>query len=248
LPIEGGIVIGLNRLNRILRVDPLDRVAVVEPGVANLAVSKVAAPYGLYFAPDPSSQPICTIGGNLAFNSGGAHCLKYGMTSNHVLGIKAVLPDGEVVQLGGDSLEGTGPDLVGLYVGSEGLFGVVLEVTLRLMPSPEKYRTVLAAYSSLEAAGNAVSQVVNAGILPGALEIMDALAIEAAEAAVEANYPPGAAAVLVVELEGDEDQVEAEFHRLMQVIDASGAESHRIQQTAYASGKGARALFRRWDV
>jgi glycolate oxidase len=230
LPIEGGIVIGLNRLNRILRVDPLDRVAVVEPGVANLAVSEAAAPYGLYFAPDPSSQPICTIGGNLAFNSGGAHCLKYGMTSNHVLGIKAVLPDGEVVQMGGDSLEGIGPDLVGLYVGSEGLFGVALEVTLRLMPSPEVYRTVLAAYSSLEEAGNAVSQVVNAGILPGALEIMDALAIEAAEAAVQANYPPGAAAVLVVELEGDRDQVEAEFHRMMQVIDASGADEVRIAQ------------------
>lgn len=232
LPIEGGIVIGLNRMNRVLRVDPLNRVAVVEPGVANLAVSEAAAPYGLYYAPDPSSQPICTIGGNLAFNSGGAHCLKYGMTSNHVLGIKAVLPDGEVVQLGGDSLEGVGPDLVGLYVGSEGLFGVALEVTLRLMPSPERYRTVLAAYSSLEAAGNAVSQVVNAGILPGALEIMDALAIEAAEAAVQANYPPGAAAVLVVELEGDRDQVEAEFHRLMQVIDASGADEVRIAQDA----------------
>lgn len=230
LPIEGGIVIGLNRLNRVLRVDPLNRVAVVEAGVANLAVTEAAAPYGLYFAPDPSSQPICTIGGNLAFNSGGAHCLKYGMTSNHVLGIKAVLPDGEVVQLGGDSLEGIGPDLVGLYVGSEGLFGVALEVTLRLMPSPEVYRTVLVAYSSLEAAGNAVSQVVNAGILPGALEIMDALAIEAAEAAVQANYPPGAAAVLVVELEGDRDQVEAEFHLLMQVIDASGADEVRIAQ------------------
>jgi glycolate oxidase len=230
LPVEDGIVIALNRLDHILRLDPQERIAVVEPGVANLAVSQAAAPYGLYYAPDPSSQPICTIGGNLAFNSGGAHCLKYGMTSNHVLGIKDVLPDGEVVELGGDSLEGPGLDLVGFYVGSEGLFGVALEITLRLMPKPELYRTLLAAYDSLEAAGKAVSQVVGAGILPGALEIMDRLAIEAAEAAVQANYPPGAAAVLVVELEGDREQVEAEFVRLMQVIDASGANEVRIAQ------------------
>ena len=230
LPLEDGIVIALNRLNHILRLDPLERIAVVEPGVANLAVSQAAAPYGLYYAPDPSSQPICTIGGNLAFNSGGAHCLKYGMTSNHVLGIKAVLPDGEVVELGGDSLEGPGLDLVGLYVGSEGLFGVALEITLRLMPKPEIYRTLLASYDSLELAGKAVSQVVAAGILPGALEIMDRLAIEAAEAAVQANYPPHAAAVLVVELEGDREQVEEEFALLMQVIDASGADEVRVAQ------------------
>jgi glycolate oxidase len=230
LPLEDGIVIALNRLNHILRLDPLERIAVVEPGVANLAVSQAAAPYGLYYAPDPSSQPICTIGGNLAFNSGGAHCLKYGMTSNHVLGIKAVLPDGEVVELGGDSLEGPGLDLVGLYVGSEGLFGVALEITLRLMPKPEIYRTLLASYDSLELAGEAVSRVVAAGILPGALEIMDRLAIEAAEAAVQANYPPNAAAVLVVELEGDREQVEEEFALLMQVIDASGADEVRVAQ------------------
>jgi glycolate oxidase len=230
LPLEDGIVIALNRLNHILRLDPQERIAVVEPGVANLAVSLAAAPYGLHYAPDPSSQPICTIGGNLAFNSGGAHCLKYGMTSNHVLGIKAVLPDGEVVELGGDSLEGPSLDLVGLYVGSEGLFGVALEITLRLMPKPEMYRTLLASYTSLESAGKAVSQVVAAGILPGALEIMDRLAIEAAEAAVQANYPPNAAAVLVVELEGDREQVEEEFSLLTQVIESSGADEVRVAQ------------------
>jgi len=194
LPVEGGIVIALNRLDRILRIDPENRIAVVEAGVVNLDVSAAAQPYGLYYAPDPSSQPICTIGGNLAFNSGGAHCLKFGMTSNHVLGIKAVLPDGEVVQLGDESLEGIGPDLVGLFVGSEGLFGIALEVILRLMPKPEIFKTVLASYSSLEGAGNAVSQVVASGLLPGAMEMMDKLAIQAAEAAVQANYPPGAAA------------------------------------------------------
>ncbi|MCL4862941.1 MAG: FAD-binding protein, partial [Caldilineaceae bacterium] len=141
LPVEEGIVIALNRLNRILKLDPQQRIAVVEPGVVNLDVSKAAAPYGLYYAPDPSSQLICTIGGNVAFNSGGAHCLKYGMTANHVLGLKVVLPDGEVAQLGGESLEQMGPDLTGFFVGSEGLFGIALEITLRLMPKPALYRT-----------------------------------------------------------------------------------------------------------
>jgi glycolate oxidase len=230
LPIKDGIVIALNRLNHILRLDPQERIAVVEPGVVNLEVSKAAAVHGLYFAPDPSSQTICTIGGNIAFNSGGAHCLKYGMTSNHVLGIKAVLPDGEVVQLGGESLEDDGLNLAGLYVGSEGLFGVALEITLRLMPKPELYRTVLASYGSLEAAGNAVSQVVASGLLPGALEFMDRLAIQAAEAAVQANYPPGAEALLIFELEGDRDQVEEEFKVLMEVVDATHPDSIRVAQ------------------
>ena len=184
LPIAEGIVIALNRLNRILHLDPIERIAVVEPGVVNLDVSQAAAPHGLYYAPDPSSQLICTIGGNVAFNSGGAHCLKYGMTANHVLGIKAVLPDGELVQLGGDSLEPVGPDLTGFFVGSEGLFGIALEITLRLLPKPDRYRTVLASYSSLGAAGDAVADVVASGLLPGAMEIMDKLAIEAAEASV----------------------------------------------------------------
>src|SRR3990172_6616695 len=137
----------------------------------------VAPPYGLYFAPDPSSQPVCTIGGNIAFNSGGAHCLKYGMTANHVLGLTVVLADGEMVRIGGESLETVGPDLVGVFVGSEGLFGIALEITLRLLPRPEVYRTLLAAYQSLEVAGDAVAQVVAAGVLPGAIHIMDRLAI-----------------------------------------------------------------------
>lgn len=231
LPIEDGIVIAMHRLNRILKIDPQERIAVVEPGVINLEVTKAAAPYGLFYAPDPSSQPICTIAGNVAFNAGGAHCLKYGATSNHVLGLKVVLADGQVVQLGGESVESVGPDLVGLYVGSEGLFGVVLEVILRLAPRPEAYRTVLAAYDNLQQAGEAVAQVVRSGLLPGAIEIMDALAIEAAEAAVQADYPPGARVVLIVELEGEQQQVEAEFLRLQQVMDASGARAVYIAQT-----------------
>jgi glycolate oxidase len=223
LPVADGIVIALNRLNRILRLDPEEQRAVVEPGVVNLDVSKAAAPFGLYYAPDPSSQQVCTIGGNIAFNSGGAHCLKYGMTSNHVLGLKVVLPDGEVTSLGGDSLEHVGPDWTGLYVGAEGLFGVALEITLRLLPRPETYRTVLAAYRSLQAAGDAVGLVVASGLLPAAMEIMDRLAIQAAEAAVNAGYPRDAAAVLIVELDGEKRQVDAEFIRLREVIDASGA-------------------------
>ena len=230
LPVEGGILIALNRLNKILRLEPEERLAVVEPGVINLEVSKAAAPYGLYFAPDPSSQPICTIGGNLAFNSGGAHCLKYGMTSNHILGIKAVLPDGEVIKIGGESLESVGPDLVGLYVGSEGLFGVALEITLRLLPKPELYRTVLVAYPNLRSAGEAVARIVATGLLPGAIEIMDRLAIQAAEAAVDANYPANATAILIVELDGEAQQVKEEFKRLMAVIESSGAQEVRIAQ------------------
>jgi glycolate oxidase len=230
LPIEDGVLIALNRLNRIVRLDPEERTAVVEPGVINLDVTRAASSYGLYYAPDPSSQSVCTIGGNIAFNSGGAHCLKYGMTSNHILGIRAVLPDGEIVTFGGDSQEGVGPDLVGLYVGSEGLFGVALEVTVRLLPKPELFRTVLAAYRSLEAAGEAVAQVVASGLLPGAMEIMDRLAIQAAEAAVHAGYPRDAAALLIVELDGETGQVEREFQHLLPIIEASGAYEVRVAQ------------------
>jgi glycolate oxidase len=228
LPVEGGIVIALNRLNRIIRLEPEQRIAVVEPGVINLDVTKAASPHRLYFAPDPSSQLICTIGGNLAFNSGGAHCLKYGMTSNHILGIKAVLPEGDVVELGGESLENVGPDMVGLFVGSEGLFGIALEITLRLLPKPEKFRTVLAAYNSLESAGQAVSMIVASGLLPGALEIMDNLAIQAAEAAVQAGYPQDAAGLLIVELDGEIDAVETEFSALMEVVEESGPYEIRV--------------------
>lgn len=230
VPVKDGVVIALNRLNRILRLDLQERLAVVEPGVINLNISRAVAADGFYYAPDPSSQQICTIGGNIAFNSGGAHCLKYGMTSNHVLAIKAVLPDGEVVQLGSESVEGVGPDLIGLFVGSEGLFGVALEITVRLLPRPEKYQTVLAAYHSLETAGNAVASVIASGLLPGAIEMMDRLAIQAAEAAVQANYPPGAEAVLIVELEGEAEQVAAEYQWLQQLIAESGAYEVRVAQ------------------
>ncbi len=228
VPIAGGIVIALNRMNRILRLDPGQRIAVVEPGAINTAVSQAAARHRLYYAPDPSSQTICTIGGNVAFNAGGAHCLKYGMTSNHVIGLTVVLADGEVAELGGESLESVGPDLAGVYVGNEGLFGVAVEITLRLLPMPETYRTLLAAYDRLEAAGDAVGKVVAAGFLPGAMEIMDRLAIEAAEAAVHPGYPAGATALLIVELEGEKAGVDVEFARLNEVIRGTGAYEVRI--------------------
>ena len=221
LPIKEGIVITLNRLNRILRLDPAQRFAVVEPGVINALVSVAAAPHGLHYAPDPSSQSICTIGGNVAFNSGGAHCLKHGMTSNHVLGIKAVLATGEVVEWGGASREQVGPDWCGLFVGNEGLFGIALEVTLQLLPKSECFHTVLAGYRTLEQAGDAVSAIVASGLLPGAIEIMDALALEAAVAAVHAEYPPGCEAVLIVELEGSRETVAIERVRLDEIIAAS---------------------------
>jgi glycolate oxidase len=221
LPVEGGIVIALNRLNRILSLDPDARVAVVEPGVINLAISAAAAPHGLLYAPDPSSQSVCTIGGNLAFNSGGAHCLKHGMTANHILGLRVVLPDGETVELGGDSTEHVGPDWTAMFTGCEGLFGIAVEATVRLLPIPEAVRTALAVFDSLERAGDAVAAIVEAGLVPVAMEIMDALAIEAAEASVKPGYPRGEA-LLIVELEGEEEVVEGELAAVESLLRAAG--------------------------
>jgi len=246
LPVENGIVIALNRLNRILRLDARERIAVVEPGVINTQVTDAAAPHGLHYAPDPSSQTICTIGGNVAFNSGGAHCLKYGMTSNHVLGIKAVLATGEVVEFGGASREQIGADFTGLFTGNEGLFGIALEITLQLLPRAECFHTVLAGYRTLEEAGNAVSAVVASGLLPGAIEIMDTLAIQAAEAAVHAGYPRGCEAMLIVELEGPREKVAAERVRLDALLAASQPVETRIAKNGaerLAIWKGRKCAF-----
>lgn len=232
VPHESGIVIALNRMSRILSLDPDLRVAVVEPGAVNLALSAAAAPHGLYYAPDPSSQQICTIGGNVAFNSGGAHCLKYGMTSNHILGMRVVLPDGTVDELGGESAEQVGPDWLGMYVGSEGLFGIVSQITVRLLPKPEAFHTVLAGYETLEQAGDAVTRIVGSGLLPGALEIMDRLSMQAASAAVGAKYPQGCEAVLIVELDGARDWVEVERLKLEALIEGSGASAVQVARDA----------------
>ncbi|MCW2724713.1 MAG: linked oxidase domain protein [Frankiales bacterium] len=218
LPVADGVLIVLSRLRGMGPVDPDNARIVVEPGVINLWVSREAAPYDLAYAPDPSSQQICSIGGNVAENSGGAHCLKYGFTVNHVTGAEVVLPDGEVVHLGGTAAERPGYDLLGAFVGSEGTLGVATEVTLRLIRVPEAVQTMLVGFTSIEDAGGAVSDIIAAGILPAAIEMMDALAIEAAEAAVGCGYPAGAVAVLVIELDGPQVEVEAQFAQVERIV------------------------------
>ncbi|GAY07823.1 FAD-linked oxidase C-terminal domain-containing protein [Pseudonocardia sp. N23] len=222
LPVADGIVISLARLNRVLDVDPVDRRATLEPGVTNLDVTAAAAPHGLYYAPDPSSQQVCTIGGNVAENSGGAHCLKYGFTTNHVLSMEVVLPDGSVVTLGGDTAEQSGPDLRGVFLGSEGTLGIATSITVRLLRAPETVRTLLADFPSVEAASDVVSDVVAAGIVPAAVEMMDTLAIEAAEEAVHAGYTVGTPAALVVELDGPAEECEVQFEQVKEICDRHG--------------------------
>jgi glycolate oxidase len=204
LPVADGIVISLARLNRVLEVDLERGRAVVEPGVTNLDITKAVAADGYYYAPDPSSQQVCTIGGNVAENSGGAHCLKHGFTVNHVLAADIVLADGSLVTLSRDD---AGPDLLGVFVGSEGTLGIAVRVVVRVLRAPETVRTLLAGFATTDAAGDAVSHTISAGILPSAIEMMDALTIEAVEAAVGAGYPAGAGAVLIVELDGPAAQV-----------------------------------------
>ena len=223
LPVAGGIVISLTRMKRVLEIDWASGRIVVEPGITNLAVTEAVAAEGFYYAPDPSSQQVCTIGGNVAENSGGAHCLKHGVTVNHVTGLELVLPDGELVELGGKGLDPAGLDLLGVVVGSEGTLGIATRVTLRILRRPEAVLTLLAGFPTTEAAGRAVSDVIAAGILPSAIEMMDALTIEAAEAAVQANYPAGVGAVLIVELDGVAAQVEEDRARVEEICRACGA-------------------------
>jgi glycolate oxidase len=215
LPHADGVLIVTSQMRRIVEIAPADERAVVEPGVINLQVTKAATPHGYYYAPDPSSQQICSIGGNVAENSGGAHCLKYGFTTNHVVGARIVAPDGELVQLGGRVPDAPGYDLLGAFVGSEGTLGITTEVTLRLVRLPESVRTLLAAFETIDQAGAATSAIIGAGVVPAAVEMMDALAIEAAEAAVSCGYPAGAGAVLIVELDGPAAEVEAQFAQVL---------------------------------
>jgi len=222
-PVAGGVVVSLARMNRILEIDLESQRVVVEPGVANLDVTRAVAAEGFFYAPDPSSQQVCTIGGNVAENSGGAHCLKHGFTVHHVTGLTLVLPDGDVVELGGKALDPDGPDLIGVIVGSEGTLGIVTQITLRIVRAPQVVRTLLAGFHTMDAAGAAVSEIVAVGILPSAIEMMDRLTIEAAELAVSPGYPEGAGAVLLVELDGVLEQVEddvAEVERICTDCDA----------------------------
>jgi glycolate oxidase len=224
LPVAEGIVISLARLTRILEIDVEQGHVVVEPGVANLDVTRAVAGDGFYYAPDPSSQQVCTIGGNIAENSGGAHCLKYGFTVNHVLAAEIVLPDGELVEL---SVWDDGPGLLGAFIGSEGTLGIATKLTLRILRAPETVRTLLAGFGHTDEAGGAVSDVIAGGILPAAIEMMDAVTMEAAEAAVHANYPDGCGAVLIVELDGPLAQVEEDLARVESICRANDAREIR---------------------
>jgi glycolate oxidase len=230
LPAKDGVLIVLTRLNRILDIDIPNQRITVEPGVINLDVTRQVAPHGYYYAPDPSSQLICSIGGNVAENSGGAHCLKYGFTVHHVLGLEAVLPNGELIHVGGPALDPPGLDLMGVMVGSEGTLAVVTKVTLRLLRKPEAVQTLLAAFDSTEAAGNVVSDIIAAGIIPAAVEMMDRLTLEAAEAAVHPNFPD-AEAVLIVELDGPRSEVSELFALVEQQCWARKAHAVEVART-----------------
>ena len=245
LPVENGVVIALSRLNRVLDVDIPNRRVTVEPGVTNLEITRQVAPFGYYYAPDPSSQQVCSIGGNVAENSGGAHCLKYGFTVHHVLGVEAVLPNGELAQFGGALVDAPGPDLLGLLIGSEGTLAVVTRVTVRILRKPETVQTLLAAFDTIDAGGAAVSDVIGAGIIPAAIEMMDTLAIEAAEAAVHPGFPP-ADTVLIVELDGPAAEVRALFEDVERICRANGATTVEVAQTEQQRAriwKGRKAAF-----
>ena len=230
LPVENGIVISLTRMNRILEVDLANAQVVVEPGVLNLDVTGRVEARGYFYAPDPSSQSVCSIGGNVAENSGGAHCLKYGFTTTHVLGLEVVLPDGSLIHLGGKTLDVPGYDLAGVFVGSEGTLGIATKIILRVVKRPECVQTLLAAFPSTNEAGAAVSGIIAAGMLPAAIEMMDNLAIQAAEAAVHANYP-NCGGLLLVELDGPFAEVEALMSRVYEICRANGSDEIRLAQS-----------------
>jgi glycolate oxidase len=230
LPHADGVLIVMSKMRDILEIDRDNQRAVVEPGVINLQLTRAAQPGGYYFAPDPSSQQVCSIGGNLAENSGGAHCLKYGFTAGHVTGVEFVTPLGELVYIGGKAVDFPGYDLLGAIVGSEGTLGIATKVTVRLTRLPETVQTVLAAFADTDTAGQAVSAIIGAGVIPAAIEMMDALAIEAAEAAVQCGYPEGAGAVLIVELDGAQATVDRQFEQVTAFCTEAGAFEIRIAE------------------
>jgi glycolate oxidase len=217
-------------MKRILEIDPVARTARVQPGVRNLAISEATAPYGLYYAPDPSSQIACSIGGNVAENSGGVHCLKYGLTVHNVLRLRAVTIEGELIEVGGEGPDAPGYDLLALLIGSEGLLAVTTEITVKLLPKPVKAQVVLAAFDSVVKAGEAVANVIGAGIIPAGLEMMDKLATEAVEQFVHAGYPLDAEAILLCEADGTEEEVAAEIEKMSRVMRESGATDIRLSR------------------
>jgi glycolate oxidase len=231
LPLADGILLGMAKFNRIREIDFDNRVAVVEPGVTNLAVTQAVEHMGFYYAPDPSSQIACTIGGNIAENSGGVHCLKYGMTTNNVLGCEMVLMTGEVIRLGGKHLDAEGYDLLGVVTGSEGLLGVVTEITVRILKKPETARAVLVGFASSEDAGECVSRIIGAGIIPGGMEMMDKPAIHAVEEFVHAGYPLDVEALLIVELDGPQAEVDHLLARVEAIARDCGATECRVSRS-----------------
>ncbi|TDX31741.1 glycolate oxidase [Modicisalibacter xianhensis] len=223
LPLEQGVLLVMSRFAKILEVDPDARIARVQPGVRNLAISEAAAPYGLYYAPDPSSQIACSIGGNVAENAGGVHCLKYGLTVHNVMRVEVVTIEGERMTLGSEAFDAPGFDLMALFTGSEGMLGVVTEITVKLLPKPESAKVLMASFDDVEKAGKAVGDIIAAGIIPGGLEMMDNLAIRAAEDFIHANYPVDAEAILLCELDGVEADVDDDCQTVRRVLEAAGA-------------------------
>ena len=238
LPLADAVLLGMARFNRVLEIDYADRLAVVQPGVTNLAVTKAVEGRGFYYAPDPSSQIACSIGGNVAENSGGVHCLKYGLTTHNVLGVELVLMDGEVVRLGGRAPDAAGLDLLGVVVGSEGLLGVVTEVTVRILPKPETARALLIGFPTVEQAGQCVAEVIAAGIIPAGMEMMDRPAIHAAEAFVHAGYPLDVEALLIVELDGPEAECGHLTAEVQAIAQRNGSATCRV-----SAGEEERARF-----
>ncbi len=230
LPLEDAVLLGMARFNRVLEVDYENRVAVVQPGVTNLGVTQAVQEQGFYYAPDPSSQIACTVGGNVAENSGGVHCLKYGLTTHNVLGVEIVTMDGERIRVGGRHPEAGGLDLLGVLVGSEGLLAVVTEVTVRILPKPKTARAMLLGFPSVESAGQCVADVIAAGIIPAGMEMMDAPATRAAEAFVQVGYPLDAEAILLVELDGPEAECRYLIREVEQIAQQNGATSQRISE------------------
>jgi glycolate oxidase len=223
MPIADGVVLSTARLNRVIRLDPYARTAVVQPGVRNLAISEAASPHGLYYAPDPSSQIACSIGGNVAENSGGVHCLKYGLTVHNVLRVRMITMEGDVVELGNAGLDAPGLDLLAVFIGSEGMLGVVTEVTVKLVPKPQLARVIMASFDDVVKGGNAVANVIAAGIIPAGLEMMDQTSSRMVEPFVKAGYDINAAAILLCESDGTPEEVEEEIQRMTEVLTASGA-------------------------
>jgi glycolate oxidase len=246
LPLEDGVLLGLSKFNKVLDIDYDSRVAVVQPGVTNLAITRAVEDRGFYYAPDPSSQIACSIGGNVAENSGGVHCLKYGLTTNNVLGVEMVMMDGEVVRLGGQHLDPAGLDLLGIVVGSEGLLGVVTEVTVRILPKPQTARALLLGFDTVERAGQCVADVIAAGIIPAGMEMMDRPAIHAAEAFVHAGYPLDVEALLIVELDGAHAECDYLVEQVAKMATINGAVTSRVstsEEERLAFWAGRKAAF-----